>query len=150
MYYVLQMKSCVASAVFFLFFSCAFLPSSFAIFGLPGSNVPSLSHQVEGVIENVRSKATDLDKFIYLREVATTNSDLYYASLINNVEELMPIVYTPTVGAACLNHSTITTPSPKPTPATGLYVTIDDLGSVREGEIYIIYIYIRIQGKEPG
>jgi len=89
-----------------------------------------LSHQVDGILENIRLKDTDLDKFIYLREVATTNNDLYYSALINNVEELMPIVYTPTVGAACLNHSHITTPSQKPTPSSGLYVTLDDLGSV--------------------
>ena len=102
----------------------------FAIFGLPGSSIPITSFSVSKIVENLRRKETPLDKFIYLREVATTNADLYYAALVNNIEELMPVVYTPTVGAACQNHSIITTPSMKPTAATGLYVTLDDLGNV--------------------
>lgn len=66
----------------------------------------------------------ELNKYIYLRHLKDYNERLFYKTLTQNVEKLMPLVYTPTVGLACQKFSHIYM-RPR-----GLYITIDDLGQV--------------------
>ncbi|WAR06898.1 MAOX-like protein [Mya arenaria] len=56
--------------------------------------------QLERVRANFRKRKTDVDRYIYLMALYDRNERLFYRSLIENVEEMMPIVYTPTVGKA--------------------------------------------------
>ena len=56
-----------------------------------------------------------------------SNVQLFYALLVSHTEELLPIVYTPTVGAACLAFSHIYQPKPK-----GLFISLNDKGKVKE------------------
>ena len=54
--------------------------------GLPSSDIP-LKLQSSRVLSNLRDKSSDLEKYIYLRGIAESNEDLYFATLVNNVEE---------------------------------------------------------------
>lgn len=49
----------------------------------------------------------NLDKYSILQQLSTTNERLYFKVLEENIVELLPIVYTPTVGAACLTFDRI-------------------------------------------
>lgn len=54
--------------------------------GLPSSSIP-LKIQANRVLSNLREKSSDLEKYVYLRTIAESNEDLYFATLINNVAE---------------------------------------------------------------
>lgn len=71
----------------------------FNLFGLLPPHVSSLEQQRARSYAAFKSKKTDLEKYIYLRDLQDSNETLYYSLLIENITELMPIVYTPVVGA---------------------------------------------------
>lgn len=57
----------------------------------------------------INSRSTSIDKYLYLSSIKASNTDLFYRLLIDNVEQLMPLVYTPTIGDVCLQYSTLYT-----------------------------------------
>ncbi|GAB4813553.1 hypothetical protein N2152v2_000599 [Parachlorella kessleri] len=62
----------------------------------------SLELQAERVTCQLREPGkTDLQRYSLLRQILSTNQTLYYKVLLDNLEELAPIVYVPTVGEAC-------------------------------------------------
>ncbi len=69
--------------------------------GLLPPRVTTMEGQVMRAMENYRAKPNDLEKYIFLESVHDRNETLYYRLLIDHMEEMMPIVYTPTVGKAC-------------------------------------------------
>ncbi len=73
----------------------------FDLHGLLPPYVTSLDLQVERRLDAFRGLGTDLQKYVFLRGSQDTNETLFYALLTRNIEELMPIVYTPTVGLGC-------------------------------------------------
>lgn len=77
-------------------------------------------------LEQMRSKQLGLEKYIYLNGLKGRDSDLFYDILIENMQEMIPILYTPTVGEACVNYSHIWR---RP---EGLYVSIEDKGHIRD------------------
>lgn len=80
--------------------------------------------QVKAALNFVNNIGDNLTKYIYLRNLKDYNERMFYKTLAENVEALMPIVYTPVVGLACQKFShTYLRPR-------GLYVTINDLGRV--------------------
>lgn len=80
--------------------------------------------QVRAALNFVNNIGDNLTKYIYLRNLKDYNERMFYKTLAENVELLMPIVYTPVVGLACQKFSHIYL-RPR-----GLYVTINDLGRV--------------------
>ena len=57
----------------------------------------------------INSRGTNVDKYLYLSTIKANNIDLFYRLLMDNVAELMPLVYTPTIGDVCLQYSTLYT-----------------------------------------
>jgi len=100
--------------------------SALRVHGMLPYAIENLELQMAREIAQVRRKADPIDKYEYLMGLLDRNATLFYHVLENNVKELMPVVYTPTVGQACREYS-MRWSSPR-----GLYVTIYDKGSVRQ------------------
>ncbi len=75
--------------------------------GLLPPHVASLDLQVQRRLDAFRAIGGDLQKYVFLRGLQDTNETLFYALLTRNIEEMMPIVYTPTVGLGCQQFSRI-------------------------------------------
>jgi malate dehydrogenase (oxaloacetate-decarboxylating) len=78
---------------------------AFDLHGLLPPTIGTLEEQVSRRIQVLRSFATDLERYAFLRDLQDTNETLFFALLVQNLEELLPIVYTPTVGAGCQQFS---------------------------------------------
>jgi len=88
----------------------AFTEEERKVLGLEGLLPPyvsSLETQVIRVMENFHKKPTDLEKYIFLMSLLDRNETLFYRVVIDKIAEMMPIVYTPTVGRACQEYGHI-------------------------------------------
>jgi malate dehydrogenase (oxaloacetate-decarboxylating)(NADP+) len=63
--------------------------------------------QVMRVLENFSRKTTDLEKYLYMISLQDENRTLFYRVVVDNIAEMMPIIYTPTVGQACQQYAHI-------------------------------------------
>jgi malate dehydrogenase (oxaloacetate-decarboxylating) len=79
--------------------------AEFELHGLLPPNVATLDQQVSRRLQAFRGFATDLERYAFLRELQDTNETLFFALLARHIEELLPIVYTPTVGEGCQSFS---------------------------------------------
>ena len=93
--------------------------------GLLPPRVTNLADQKERILENFRRKPSPLEQYIYLTSLQDRNEHLFYQVLMEHIEEMMPVIYTPTVGEACVRFGHIFR-RPR-----GLYVTARDRGRVR-------------------
>jgi malate dehydrogenase (oxaloacetate-decarboxylating) len=75
--------------------------------GLVPPTVCTIQQQLDRTYENFQAKASDIEKFIYLTSLHDRNETLFYRLLLEHIDEMMPIVYTPVVGEACQRHSHI-------------------------------------------
>ena len=78
---------------------------AFDLHGLLPPNIATLAEQVSRRLQVLRGFETDLERYAFLRELQDANETLFYALLVGNLEELLPIVYTPTVGTGCQQFS---------------------------------------------
>jgi malate dehydrogenase (oxaloacetate-decarboxylating) len=78
---------------------------AFDLHGLLPPHVGSLEEQVSRRMEALRAKENDLERYVFLRDLQDTNETLFYALLTRHLEELLPVIYTPTVGAGCQQFS---------------------------------------------
>ncbi|MGF1690008.1 NAD-dependent malic enzyme [Photobacterium kagoshimensis] len=79
----------------------------FNLEGLLPEAIESIEEQAERAYQQYQKFENDIDKHIYLRNIQDTNETLFYRLVENHITEMMPIIYTPTVGAACENFSNI-------------------------------------------
>ncbi len=94
--------------------------------GLLPPRVHSMAEQELRVLGNIRQKQTDLERYLYLIALQDRNENLFYRVVMNHLEEMMPIIYTPTVGQACQEFQHIYR---KP---RGFYVSLHDKGRIKE------------------
>ncbi len=94
--------------------------------GLLPARVETLDEQAKRAITVMRRFPTGLQRYIYLDALHNTNETLFFKVVSDYIEEVMPIIYTPTVGEACQEFSHIFMQT------RGLYVTINDKGHVSE------------------
>lgn len=105
----------------------AFTPRERAAFRLDGLLPPrrlTLQQQIERALAQLRAKNSDLEKYIFLTSLQQRNETQFYRLLIEHLEEAMPIIYTPTVGQACLEYGSIFR-HPR-----GLWISIEDRGNI--------------------
>jgi malate dehydrogenase (oxaloacetate-decarboxylating)(NADP+) len=74
------------------------------LWGLLPPGINTMSEQVMRVMGNYRRKTSDLEKYIFLAALQDRNQTLFYRVLADYLEEMMPIIYTPTVGLACQEY----------------------------------------------
>ena len=79
----------------------------FHLHGLLPPHVGTLDEQLERRLQALNDQATPFNKYAFLRDLQDTNETLFYALLVRNVEKMLPLVYTPTVGEGCQRFSEI-------------------------------------------
>lgn len=99
---------------------------AFGLSGLLPPRVFTADQRALHIIYNVRRKSTNLEKYLYLSGLQNRNETLFYRVLMDNMQELMPIIYTPTVGQACQEFS-MTFSEPR-----GLFISRNDRGSIKK------------------
>src|ERR1700675_3674258 len=80
---------------------------AFELHGLLPPHVATLDYQVKRRLGAFRKLGRDTQKNAFLRGLQERNEALFYGLLARNIEEMMPIVYTPTVGLGCQQFSSI-------------------------------------------
>lgn len=107
----------------------AFTEEERDLYGLRGllpPHVDTLEEQVSRAYGAFKEAQGDLQKHIFLRQLQDTNEVLFYRLLLGHIEEMLPIVYTPTVGLACEQFSQIYR-RPR-----GLFISYPNRGNIRK------------------
>ncbi|KUI61170.1 NADP-dependent malic enzyme [Cytospora mali] len=95
------------------------------IAGLIPAKVEDLNTQCQRALRMINSRPTDVDKYLYLSSLKDQNVDLFYRLLMDNGKQMMPLVYTPTIGDVCLQYSTLYT---RP---EALYISVKDRKNIK-------------------
>ena len=94
--------------------------------GLLPPHVHTMEQQARRVMDNFRSKSSDLERYIQIVALQDRNETLFYRVVMDNLEEMMPIIYTPTVGKACQEFGHIFRRS------RGFYISSNDRGQMEK------------------
>ena len=98
---------------------------AFNLNGLLPPRVLTIEDQKNRIMENYYNKQDDLEKYIFLIALQDRNETLFYKTLIDEIDTLMPIIYTPVVGEACQKYGHIFR-RPR-----GLYISKNDKGNIK-------------------
>jgi malate dehydrogenase (oxaloacetate-decarboxylating)(NADP+) len=93
--------------------------------GLLPHRVATERQMVDRVMVNLERLPRDIDRYMLLSSLQERNERLFYQTVIEHVERILPLIYTPTVGEACREFSHIAR-EPK-----GFFITPDDRGQIR-------------------
>jgi malate dehydrogenase (oxaloacetate-decarboxylating)(NADP+) len=96
----------------------------FRLRGLLPPRVNSQEQQVARALESLRRKESDLERYIFLMALQDRDEKLFYRLVLDHLEELVPIIYTPTVGRACQEYGHIFR-RPR-----GIFISLEDAGEV--------------------
>src|SRR5262245_20901092 len=99
---------------------------AFGLRGLLPAHVLSLEEQATRVLTNLRHLPDDLEKYVALNALHDRNEALFFRVVCDNIDEIQPLIYTPTVGLACQRFGHI---FQRP---RGLFISADDRGRVAE------------------
>lgn len=108
--------------------------------GLLPAKIETIDLQRERVVLQMRQITSPIQKYVFVSSLKERNETLFYNVLLHNLAELLPIVYTPTVGQACLDFAHIWRVS------DGMYFSSKDMGNIRkmldnwENEVDIIVV----------
>ncbi len=94
--------------------------------GLLPARISTLREQEARALNNLRRKTSDIERYVFLLALQGRNERLFYRVIINHIEALLPLIYTPTVGQACQEYAHIFR-QPR-----GFYVTPGDRGRIRQ------------------
>jgi malate dehydrogenase (oxaloacetate-decarboxylating)(NADP+) len=94
--------------------------------GLLPAHVLSMDEQVARVMTNLRGLPSDLEKYIALNSLHDRNEALFFRVVCDNIDEIQPIIYTPTVGLACQRFGLI---FQRP---RGMFISANDRGRIAE------------------
>jgi malate dehydrogenase (oxaloacetate-decarboxylating)(NADP+) len=94
--------------------------------GLLPPHVSTQEEQVLRILENFHRKSNNLEKYIHMMALQGRNETLFYRVVLDHIEEMMPIIYTPTVGQACQEYGHIFR-RPR-----GMFISAADQGRVVE------------------
>jgi malate dehydrogenase (oxaloacetate-decarboxylating)(NADP+) len=97
---------------------------AFGLRGLLPAHMLSQEHQVARILSNLRRLPDDLDKYVALNALHDRNEALFFRVVCDNIDEIQPLIYTPTVGLACQRFGDI---FQRP---RGLFISADDSGRV--------------------
>jgi len=97
-----------------------------ALRGLLPPSIESIEDQAARALDSIRSKSSPIEKYRCLASLQNENETLFYRVVLDNLLEMLPLIYTPTVGQACQewSHCYLT--------PRGLYITPEDRGRVAE------------------
>ncbi|PCK08444.1 MAG: NAD-dependent malic enzyme [Alteromonadaceae bacterium] len=88
--------------------------------------VCTMDQQADRALLNIRRQENDIDRYVFLSALQKRNERLFYRVLIDHIHELMPYVYTPTVGQACQEFASIFRET------SGFYISLHDRGNISE------------------
>ena len=94
--------------------------------GLLPPRILTQDQQVQKVLENFRSEPSDIEKYLFLISLQDRNERLFYRVIGDHLQEMVPIIYTPTVGLACERYGHIWRR------ARGLFISAHDRGRIAE------------------
>jgi malate dehydrogenase (oxaloacetate-decarboxylating)(NADP+) len=97
---------------------------AFGLRGLLPAHLLSQDEQVARILTNLRRLPDDLEKYVALNALHDRNEALFFRVVCDNIDEIQPLIYTPTVGHACQKFSDI---FQRP---RGLFISSDDRGRI--------------------
>ena len=98
----------------------------YKLHGLLPPTINTLESQLDRALKNMRRKYYDIERYVFLKSLQGRNERLFYKLVMDNIEEVMPLIYTPTVGQACNEFGRLFR-RPR-----GMYLSLQEKGHIKE------------------